>query len=276
MPDWGEDFDSSLCEFIEADARSDYYLCASPGFISTSRLAVKRIGPLRLTMIPSIDSAFFNRIVGLGVTEPATEALLDDAIDQLSQAGCKNFMVPLSPNAQPSQLHEWLTARGCSKGRNWGKAVRGDDPPILIPTSLRVEEIGREYADAFSDIILPVFSMPEVLHPLMSAHVGVGSPRWRNYLAFDGDVPVSAASMFIQGENAWLGFGATLPSHRKRGGQGALLARRIRDGLARGCKRFFTEADEGTAEAPNPSYNNIIRSGFKVVYLRCNYMHQYQ
>ena len=80
--------------------------------------------------------------------------------------------------------------------------------------------------------------------------------------------------MFVNGEVGWLGFAGTLKTHRKRGGQGALFARRIKDGLALGCKWFVTETGEDTPENPNPSYHNMLRSGFKLAYLRRNYVHQ--
>ena len=80
--------------------------------------------------------------------------------------------------------------------------------------------------------------------------------------------------MFVNGEVGWLGFASTLKKYRKRGGQSALFARRIQDGLALGCKWFVTETGEDTPEDPNPSYHNMLRSGFKLAYLRRNYVHQ--
>ncbi len=82
------------------------------------------------------------------------------------------------------------------------------------------------------------------------------------------------AAMFVTGEIAWLGFGCTLESHPKRGGQGAMFVRRIEDGLKPGCKWFVTETGEDTPEPPNPSYHNMMRHGFKLAYLRQNYIYQ--
>jgi hypothetical protein len=57
-------------------------------------------------------------------------------------------------------------------------------------------------------------------------------------------------------------------------GQGAMFARRIADGLALGCQWFVTETGEDRPEDPNPSYHNMLRSGFKLAYLRRNYVHR--
>jgi hypothetical protein len=223
-------------------------------------------------MIPELDTAFFNRIVGLGVGEPATESMLDEAIAILQNAGCKNYMAQLSPLAQPAQCPEWLDARGFTPSRNWAKVYRGNEPAPVIPTDLRVEMIGADQAEAFADVVLPAFGMPAVLRPLVKGIVG--QPGWHHYLAFDGEKPVSAAAMFVNGEVGWLGFGSTLKKHRKRGGQGALFASRIEAGRVLGCKWFATETGEDTPENPNPSYHNMLRCGFKLAYLRRNYVHQ--
>jgi hypothetical protein len=263
---------AAINEFGESEAWVNYYLCAPAGFARKFRLAAKRIGSAWVTMIPEIDWTFFNRIVGLGVGVAATESMLDDAIAVLRNAGCQNYMAQISPQARPAQLPEWLNARGFVRGSNWAKAYRGDDPAPVVPTDLRVEPIGQEYADAFADVALTAFSMPQKLHPLMTGNIG--KPGWCHYLAFDGNQPVATAAMFISGDVGWLGFGSTLESHRKHGGQGALLARRIKDGLALGCQWFITETAEDLPEALNPSYHNMLRTGFKLAYLRPNYIRQ--
>jgi hypothetical protein len=263
---------ATLNEFGEAEAQTNYFLCAPAEFSRPFRLEVKRIGSIWVTMIPALDHPLFNRIMGLGVGQPATETLIDEAIDVLRKAGCKNYLVQVSPFAQPAQCTEWLASRGFKPGRNWAKVYRGNEPAPTIPTDLRVENIEKELADAYADVVLPVFEMPAALRPLVKGNVG--QTGWHHYLAFDGKKPVAAAAMFVNGETAWLGFGSTLKKYRKRGGQGAMFARRIQDGLALGCKWFVTETGEDTPKDPNPSYHNMLRSGFKLAYLRRNYVHQ--
>jgi len=262
---------AALNEFGEADAQANYFLCAPPEFARPFRLEVKRIGSMWVTMIPEYDHPLYNRILGLGVGEPATESMLDDAIAFLQNAGCTNYIAQVSPLAQPAQCLEWLAARSFKPGRNWAKVYRGNEPAPVIPTDLRVEKIGQEQADAFADVALPVWGMPPAGRPLINGNVS--KPGWHHYLAFDGEKPVSAAAMFVNGETGWLGFASTLKKYRKRGGQGAMFARRIEDGLALGCKWFVTETGEDTPEDPNPSYHNMLRSGFKLAYLRRNYVH---
>lgn len=261
-----------LVEYGEADAWADYYLCAPHDFASQYRVAAKRVGSLWVTMISELDWTFFNRINCLGVGHEATEMMLDDAIAILEGAGNQNYMAQVSPMAQPAQLTEWLVDRGFERGRNWAKVYRGADMPAMVRTDLRVQVIGEEYAGAFAEVTSIAFEMPPDLRPFMCAHIG--KPGWRHYLAFDGDQAVSAGCLYVKDDIGWLGFGSTLKSHRRRGGQGAIMAQRMRDGLSMGCKWFVTETGEDTPESPNPSYHNMLRMGFKPAYLRPNYVHQ--
>jgi hypothetical protein len=272
MSDMPPDQLAALIEIAEADAQASIAMSTSPGFTRSFRSEAKRVGSMWVTMIPGLDSAFFNRILCLGVGEPATESMLDEAIAVLHDAGCQNYMAQVSPYALPAEIPEWLVKRGINPSRNWAKMYRENQAAPLIPSDLRVEKIGADQADAFADVVLPAFEMPPALRPLVKG--AVGQSGWLHYLAYDGNKPVSAAAMHVKGEVAWLGFASTQKKYRRRGAQGAMFARRIQDGLVLGCKWFVTETGEDTPENPNPSYHNMLRSGFQLAYQRRNYFHK--
>ena len=159
-----------------------------------------------------------------------------------------------------------MTYRG-----SWAKMYRGNAPSPSVQTSWRMERIGTEWADAFGRIALEAFEMPAVLLPFMSCQVG--KPGWFHYLGFDGDQPVSTAAMHISADVGWLGVGSTGPPPGSRRAVRHVSPRRISDGLEAGCKWFVTETGEDTPKSPNPSYRNMLRAGFKLAYLRPNYVH---
>jgi hypothetical protein len=76
--------------------------------------------------------------------------------------------------------------------------------------------------------------------------------------------------VFVDGSTSWLGFGATLPTHRKRGAQSAVLAARIRASLDAGATLISTETGIPHHDEAGPSFKNIQRAGFRVAYERCN------
>lgn len=74
------------------------------------------------------------------------------------------------------------------------------------------------------------------------------------------------------GDVGWLGFGATLESHRGQGSQSAIFARRIRAAADLGVKLLITETGEELPDRPNPSYRNMLRAGFRLAYPRQNWL----
>ena len=95
---------------------------------------------------------------------------------------------------------------------------------------------------------------------------------WQCFVAFDGDSPAGAGALFVCGRVGWSGIGATLPEHRGKGGQSALLAARINAAAEAGCEIVVTETGEPVDDMPNGSYRNIVRAGFEPVYVRRNYL----
>jgi hypothetical protein len=256
---------AQLVEFGEAEACADMLLAAA----ASLGTRVVHIGSAIALVASQIPIMLFNRVVGLGLREPATEAMLDDVVAMYREAGVTRYAVQISPAARPAELPDWLEARGLLARDNWAKVYRTATPPPEISTDLRIESIGSEHAQTFAQVTCTAFGMPLALSAMLVATND--RPGWRQYLAFDGDEAVATGALYVRGDVGWLGVGSTLPSHRRRGGQGALMARRIQDGVALGCKWLVTETGEDLPERPNPSYHNMVRTGFALAYQRINY-----
>ena len=149
---------------------------------------------------------------------------------------------------------------------------RKAETQVAVPTDLRVERIGAAHAAAFAEVACAVFGMPDHLRAWLEQ--SVGRSGWCHYLAFEGDLPIATGALFVQGDAGWLGLGATLPSHRRRGAQGAIMARRIRDAADLGCRWVVTETGEDLPDHPNPSFHNMLRTGFALAYQRPNFTFQ--
>jgi hypothetical protein len=229
------------------------------------------VGGASATVIEKFPIPFFNRVVGLGIHQPATEALVDELITIYTQYDVQ-WAVSLSPLAQPSDTADWLTARGFKHTSNFAKMIRGNEPPPVIATDLRIERVEAHNAAVFAEINQRAFEMPEwytaMVQQLLKQDNAYG------YIAYDGDTPVGSGLLLVSGEIGGLFSGATLQEYRRRGAQGAIMAQRIRDGLDLGCRWFSTETGEETQQNPNPSYHNMLRTGFELAYLRPNFVYQ--
>jgi hypothetical protein len=247
--------DTLALELIEADAVADAF----------GHDAV-RVGTAVCTLRPDIDEMYVNRVLGLGLSEPADAA----ALDRIAAVyGPVRHTIALAPSARPADLADGLRARGYEPAHAWVKFHRRAADPIAGACALRVERIGAERADDYAGVIGAGFG----LVPEAAAMLGrlPGRSGWGCYLAYDGDLPVAAAAVFAAGGAAWLGQATTLPGHRRRGAHSALIAARIAAARAAGAAIVVTETGELAGGRPESSYGNLLRAGFEVAYLRPNY-----
>jgi len=96
--------------------------------------------------------------------------------------------------------------------------------------------------------------------------------RLAKELELPGWVSNTAAGVFIDEGVGYLGFAATLPEHRGKGGQNELLAERIEHARASGCDVVVTETGELRDDLPSNSYRNILRAGFAEVVVQANWL----
>jgi hypothetical protein len=200
---------------------------------------------LRVPEAPA--SPMLNRVVGLGVERPATEADVDEALAAIG-AGV-TFYVAVAPGARPAQLPEWLRARGLEPGWGWMSFRRGVETPPRAESSLRLVEVASAgEAAAFGRLVALSYGLPEAVAPRIARAPDAG---WLCWLALDGDEPAGAAGLYAEEGLANLGFAGTLAEYRGKGAQSALLAARIRRAAELPCDLLITETGERRGDRPS-------------------------
>jgi hypothetical protein len=259
--------DDDLLELIEAEAFADLFASAPPGLAEEHGIrSVSLGGGAVCTVVESVPSLMLNRLIGLGVSEPATLEKLDRADDVF---GGVRYLVPLAPGAQPPELPDWLRGRGFEAGYAWMKFRRGAAPPPEVRTDLDVVRAGADGGRGFARAVVHGYALPAWMEGWLSELAGRAG--WSCYVAMSGAEPAAGGAMYARPPAAWLGMAATLPRYRRRGGQGAIMAARLRDAVALGCTLIATETGERVQDGPNTSYRNIVRYGFEEAYVRPNY-----
>jgi hypothetical protein len=242
-------------EGIEVRAWSDLYDAAPSGLAGGLGLVRELVADASVFRA-RLPSPLFNRTFGM--------ARLAGEILDATVPGAYLQVPPALLDASGRSL---LDARGFQPRTRWVKLTRPPGALAPVESSLRIVEADASQADVFGKTLCAAYGMPEGLAPWNAALVG--RPGWRCYLAVDGDVPVGTAALFLDGDVAWLGAAATLPTQRRRGGQRALIARRVADAGAAGARLLVSE----TGLAPdNPSLRNLLAAGFVVAYERENYV----
>jgi GNAT superfamily N-acetyltransferase len=221
--------------------------------------------------IDVVDSGFFNKALGLATVARASAGTVDAISKRFREWGRMHSMIQVPAEATTTELEGWLGEAGYRRSRNWVKLWHDLEAIPDPATSLRVERVGAADAGAFGAIVVDAFGMPSSVAPLATCPVGLDG--WIHYLGFDGNTPVAAGAVYIDGETAWLGFGATLEAARGRGGQSAIFAARLRDARDAGCTLAVTETGEETPDDPvNHSFRNMLRLGFNLAYARPNWV----
>lgn len=230
---------------------------------------VTEVGGAVVVQVPAAaDSPMLNRIVGLGVDRPATQADVDAALGAI--AAGTTFYVAVAPQAQPPELTDWLPTRGLEPGWGWMVFRRGVQELRPAPTELRPSRVRTpEQAADFARIVRAGYELPEATEAVLAATMHHG---WECWLAVAGDTPAGAAALYVDAGVGYLGLAATAPEHRGRGAQSALLAARIARAAELGCDTLITETGERRDGRPDNSYRNILRAGFEEVAVTANWL----
>ena len=260
-------------ESIEAEAWAELQLNLPVDFRRELDIRVERRDGAVLLIAGKSPTLPINRVIGLGLLSPLTEAELDRVIEEYSNANVERFIIQWSPAAQPAVAHDWLITRGFTVlSRPITKVYRRAAAmhAIVADPLLTVTEIGPDDAQTFEDLIAGPLGVPEGLGPGIRSTLGL--PGWRFYLVYDGHRPIAGSALFVKGRMGWCGLGATIETDRRRGAQAALLARRLSDAEADGCEWVTADTLAETAERASQSYRNMTRAGFTTIYDRPNYL----
>ncbi len=273
VPAWPDDA-IARADRIEAAAFADLFAAAPPALAARLGLRVETVGGATALVAPGIPSAMFNRVIGLGLGAPADAAAIRALAALYDRAGSAVWWLHWSPAAEPAGFDRQLPGFGFTQPARsrWAKLMRSTaapGQPPRAPGALQVGPAGPDEAATVGQAVARAFEMPPFMGEWLAALQG--RPGWTVYAARDGGAIVGGACLFVEREDGWLGMGAVLPAQRRRGGQQALIARRLADAAAAGCRWATSETGEPAAGEPNPSLDNLRRCGFETVASRLNH-----
>jgi ribosomal protein S18 acetylase RimI-like enzyme len=137
-----------------------------------------------------------------------------------------------------------------------------------------VERVDAEGFEPWLQVVVSAFAAPDAqgvaahqqhstaaLEPVIRAVAGASGMAC--YVARRGSVTAGGASMRLADGLAQLCGAGTLPAHRRRGVQGALLERRLTDAASAGCDLAVVTTSPGSR-----SQENVERQGFELLYTR--------
>ncbi len=231
----------------------------------------KNIGAGFASIVSALPSSaiVLNRMIGVGHGKPESKKTIAELVEAYREAGVERYFIHIHPDAEPREIGEWLIEKGLEKTRSWQKFCRGEEAVAPISTDLSIRKINANAGNDLASILCDAFDLGDEARPWIALLPNF--PGWHVFMAYDGDTAAGTGAVFIDGETAWMDFGATSPQFRRRGSQSSLLRHRVQFALERGCTRMFTCTGEAVPGDPQHSYSNIQKAGFVEDYVRANY-----
>ena len=251
-----------VAELIERAALADLHAAADEELAEALGLQALVIDGALVSIASELppSAIIVNRTVGLGLEQPADEETLQRVIDSYREAGVSSYFVHCHPQAQPASLVSQLEQRGFKRSRPWQQFSRGPEPLPTLVSDLKVREIDQDHADDFALIACEAFDLGDDAVPWLACLPG--RDNWHVFMSFDGDTPIGAGALYIQGQYAWAEFGATAPEFRHRGSQALVLAKRVQYAIDAGCSLVMSCTGEEVPGDTQHSYKNMLRLGF--------------
>jgi GNAT superfamily N-acetyltransferase len=187
-----------------------------------------------------------------------TEAGMDfDSVARLIELfageGVQRFFVWLSPGPDMDTMRRWLEGSRLCRIRRTGYPTlcRTTRAPVQFTTDLDIREV------SVDDVVAARDHLGETLWPEYAR--SAGKDGFFHYMAFDGNRPVAIAALCVFEDLGYLMAAATAESHRRRGAQQALIAKRVERAEQIGCSMMVSE----TLYMLEHSYRNLQRAGFQ-------------
>jgi len=261
-----------VADWIEQASLQDMYLAATPSLRRSAGLFVERVAGALTVGAPGIASSMVSRVF---VQPGASADTAGAAVDRMRKAGVRQYFAHVH-RPESAELTGTLAERGLVRyHRAWLKLARDRTPftqhgPSVPEGDIELCAAKREQADVFGELVVRCMEVDGSAVELLAGVVQ--RPRWHVYFARLAGQPVATGALFVQGDVAYLSYGATLPEHRGQGLQRMLLAKRMRVALALGCRWIISETGEAIAGQPSPSHDNMLALGMRPIATRDNYV----
>lgn len=130
-------------------------------------LETREVAGTVLRMAPGLPTPVFNRVIGLGNTQPASDEDLDRIAASFREAGIGSWWIHLSPGALPEALMTTLERRGFTRPARsaWVKVLRNDPAAPEIGTALEVWALRIGEERELGEALCAAFEMPAKLAP---------------------------------------------------------------------------------------------------------------
>lgn len=248
----------------------EYETCAPANDQSILGVATHRFAGGLVLSARNDVTGYWSKAIGFGFSEPITGDLVDKVIDLFRAENNRNASLAFAPEVLPADWAEMVAARGLRPGPRIVKLAARIQDLRAGSTNLRIAPVSENDAEAWAEVVLTGFNEPIAGYRGMFAATA-RHPRFHPYAVWDGHRLVGGGNLFVDGSVGALVAGSVLPGARGQGGQTGLIAARADKARELGCEWLVTECFEPPEGQRNSSLDNMLRAGFRPLYVRQNF-----
>lgn len=214
----------------------------------------------------------FNRVIGLGVFEEATDATIDNLVAG-ARAARTSLQVEVVPTAQPADLVARLRSRGMTSATSWLSHYRklDSDASIVETPGFRIERVTAANAAVWSDTLLTAWDFPaRAATGVLALTVPLAQNPAMICLAaiHEATGQIAGGGMLYAAEGvAGLYADCVRPAYRLHHLHDALIAARLAEARRLGCDLAYSQT-----LAHHPAEHNMAQAGFKIAYEQQNFV----
>ena len=213
----------------------------------------------------------FNRVLGLGLTEPLTQQLIDSIKAFYTQH--EKYLVHCSLPMQPAKADSLLKQNGFYLAGSWERIVRNNEQLNNATNgadSIEVRLVDESLKESWVRFLIDTYGYDFYWWPRAFA----GQKGWKHYVAVRGNQIIACRSFFTTKEKTiFSGVDAPVPGVMTSvyAPDFAIWRRAIQDGLKEGAVLFVADIELPDKEKNKEAYEGFKQLGFEIPYTRYHY-----
>jgi len=260
--------DPLLIEQTEIAAWRDL-IDAAPDTLRLSRgLQHQDIGGGMAINFQKMPIPLFNRVIGLGLTQPLTQQVIDTVKSFYTHG--EKYLVHYSAPMNPGQSDSLLKENGFYLAGSWERIVRDDAPLLIDSNMIEVKRVDESLKKDWVKFLIDTYGFDFYAWPAAFAM----RKGWRHYVAYRNNKIVACRSFFMTGQKTiFSGVDAPVPGVMTRDCDPdfAIWEKAIADCIKDGAKLFVADIELPDKEKNKAAYEGFSRLGFHIAYTRYHY-----
>jgi len=260
-----------LIEQTEIAAWSDLIDAAPDSFRQANGLRHQTIGGGMAINFQKEPIPLFNRVIGLGLTQPITKQIIDSIKSFYTHH--EKYLIHYSSPMQPAHADSLLNQNGFYLAGSWERIVRNNKPlnnSYNAADTIEVRLVDESLKDSWVKFLIETYGFDFYEWPRAFAL----RKGWKHYIALRNNKIVACRSFFMTTEKTiFSGVDAPVPGVMTNdyAPDFAIWRQAIADGLKGGAVLFVADIELADKEKNKADYDGFKQLGFEIPYTRNHY-----